>query len=155
LEVVRQVTELTEQGGVSGRQCFAVPKLVELLAAYPHLALQIIEYAGVQLTSHSSLSDDHCICPVDLATAAVSAVPDLANRTRLVLEDLYPECDPDVEVAMEETLAALAPGAGTRGPLYNPDFPRPKDTDEWCRDTSSCSPLEESPQDSASPSSLP
>ena len=154
-DVARQVTEVIEQNGGSAKQCFPVQQMVEIMAAYPYLAVQVIDFAGEQLSSSSSLLNDNCLCAIDFATAAVSAVPEQANRARFVLEDKYPECTPEVEVAMEETLAELAPGAGNRGPLYNPDFPRPKDTDEWCRDTSSCGPLEETPQDSASPSSLP
>ena len=151
--VLQQVTELIEQGGVPGKQCFAGSKMMELLAAHPTLAVQIIDYAGGQLSSRSSSLDDRCLCPIELATAVVSTVPEQANRARFVLEDKYPECTPEVDVAMEETLATLAPGAGIGSTSRPPNYPGMRPTEEMCRDTSApgCGFVKPNDRTSASP----
>ena len=102
-ELQAKIMEALEATPPRENQCIAVNAFSSLVAEYPNFALQILEFADVNLPSNGRILGDECICPSELAAATVLAVPELTVPVRRAMEDRYPECS--------------EPGAGSRNRL--------------------------------------
>jgi hypothetical protein len=123
-ELRAEILEALEANPERENQCIATNAFSALVAANPDLAMAIMEFAELKLPSKGRILGDECVCPIELATATVRAIPELTVPIRRALEDRYPEC--------------TEPGAGGRGRIIR-EFPPANDNEESCRDTSSVS----------------
>jgi len=101
-----EILEALEADPQRQNQCIAANAFSALVKAHPELALAIMEFADVKLSSKGRILGDECVCPIELATATVDAVPELKIPVRRALDDRYPEC---TEPAAEGRSRRLAP----------------------------------------------
>jgi len=87
-----EILEALEADPQRENQCISANAFSALVKAHPELALAIMEFADLKLSSKGRLLGDECVCPIELATATVSAVPELTMPVRRALDDRYPEC---------------------------------------------------------------
>lgn len=87
-----EILEALEADPQRENQCISANAFSALVKAHPELALAIMESADLKLSSKGRLLGDECVCPIELATATVSAVPELTMPVRRALDDRYPEC---------------------------------------------------------------
>jgi hypothetical protein len=123
-ELRAEILDALETNPQRENQCIATNAFSALVAANPDLAMAIMEFAELKLPSKGRILGDECVCPIELATATVRAIPELTVPIRRALEDRYPEC--------------TEPGAGGRDRFIR-EFPPTNDNEESCRDTSSVS----------------
>ncbi len=91
-ELQAEILEALETPPQRENQCIAMNAFSALVAAHPDLALAIMEFADLKLPEKGRLLGDECVCPIELATATVLAVPELNIPVRRALDDRYPEC---------------------------------------------------------------
>jgi hypothetical protein len=91
-ELQAEILEALETAPQRENQCIAMNAFSALVAAHPDLALAIMEFADLKLPEKGRILGDECVCPIELATATVQAVPELEIPVRRALDDRYPEC---------------------------------------------------------------
>jgi len=91
-ELQAKILEALEADPERENQCIAANAFSALLKAHPELALAIMDFADVKLSSKGRILGDECVCPIELATATVDAIPELTVPVRRALDDRYPEC---------------------------------------------------------------
>lgn len=91
-ELQAEILEALEAEPQRENQCISANAFSALLKAHPELALAIMEFADVKLSEKGRILGDECVCPIELATATVDAVPELSIPVRRALDDRYPEC---------------------------------------------------------------
>lgn len=103
-ELQAEILEALQAKPERDNQCIAANAYSALVQAHAELALAIMEFADLTLPSKGRILGDECVCPLELATATVQAIPELKVPVRRAMDDRYPEC----------SLASLEPGAGGR-----------------------------------------
>lgn len=91
-DVQAEILEALEANPERENQCIAANAFSALVKGNPELALAIMEFADVKLSEKGRILGDECVCPTELATATVSAIPELTVPVRRALDDRYPQC---------------------------------------------------------------
>ncbi len=118
-----EILEALEANPERENQCIAANAFSALVTENPGYALAIMEFADIKVSSKGRLLGDECVCPIELATATVDAVPELAVPVRRALDDRYPEC--------------TEPGAGNRQRFRPFDDDDARDPEPPCPDYAS------------------
>lgn len=115
-ELQAEILEALETPPQRENQCIAMNAFSALVAAHPDLALAIMEFADLKLPEKGRLLGDECVCPIELATATVLAVPELEIPVRRALDDRYPECTEPAAAGRNRKLPLEPPCDATASP---------------------------------------